>query len=136
MTINFGSEAWVKAVGEEVNKSKAYQEAAKAWEGDMYFIIEPQGELKEKIIVYFDLWHGQCRSSSLVTNENEKTPAYRFWGPFGIWRQILEKKLDAVQALMSGKLNIKGDMSQIMKQPKAASEMVNCMIQVETEFPK
>jgi putative sterol carrier protein len=135
MGIRYGSAEWVKAACEEVNKSQAYKDAAKIWEGDMYFIVEPEGGLKEKIIMYFDLWHGECRSASVVTDESEKTPAYRFWAPLGIWRQILDKKLDPVQAMMTGKLNLKGDMSRIMRSPKAASELVNCMLKIETEFP-
>jgi len=135
MAIAYGSEEWVKAACQEVNKSPVYKDAAKIWEGDMYFIIEPEGGLKEKIIMYFDLFHGECRSASVVTDESEKTPDYRFWAPLGIWRQILDKKLDSVQAMMTGKLNLKGDMSRIMRSPKAASELVNCMTNIDTEFP-
>ena len=43
MAITYGSEEWVKVVCEVVNKSQAYKDAAKIWEGDMYFIIEPEG---------------------------------------------------------------------------------------------
>jgi len=136
MAIKYGSEEWVRAACEELNKSQAYKDAAKNWEGDMYFIAEPEGGLKEKIVMYFDLWHGECRSASVVVDEGEKTPAYRFWAPLGIWRQILEKKLDAVQAMMTGKLNLKGDMAQIMKMPKAASELVECTTYIDTEFPE
>ncbi|HIE17274.1 MAG TPA: hypothetical protein EYP71_03665 [Dehalococcoidia bacterium] len=136
MAIRYGTEEWVKAACEATNKSQAYKEAAKNWEGDMYFIVEPEGTLKEKIIMYFDLYHGECRAASVVKDEAEKTPAYRFWAPLGIWRQILEKKLDPVQAMMTGKLNLKGDMAQIMRMPKAAVELVNCMLTFETEFPE
>jgi putative sterol carrier protein len=135
MAIKYASEEWVQAAREAINKSQAYKEAAKKWEGDMYFIVEPEGGLKEKIFMYFDLWHGECRAASVVTDESAKTPAYRFWAPVGVWRQILEKKVDAVQAMMTGKLSLKGDMAQIMKMPKAASELVNSMLQFETEFP-
>jgi putative sterol carrier protein len=37
--------------------------------------------------------------------------------------------------MMTGKLNLKGDMAQIMKMPKAAVELVNCFLTFETEFP-
>jgi putative sterol carrier protein len=135
MAVKFGSEEWLKAFIQEISRSQAYKEVANKWEGDLYFIIEPEASLKDKIIVYVDLWHGECRSSALVTDEGEKTPAYRIWGPFSIWRQILEKKLDPVQAMMTGRLKVKGDMAQIMRMPRAAVELVNCVTNFETEFP-
>jgi len=135
MAIRFGSEEWVKAACEELNKSQAYKDAAKNWEGDMYFIVEPEGGLKETLVTYFDLWHGGCRAASAPADESGKTPAYRFWAPLSVWRNILEKKLDPVQAMMTGKLNLKGDMAQIMKMPRAASELVECTTHVDTEFP-
>jgi putative sterol carrier protein len=135
MGIKYGTEEWVKAVAQDCNESQAYKEAAKDWEGDMYFVIEPEGDFEEKIIMYFDLWHGECRGASIIADENEKNPAYRFWAPYGIWKKILMGELDSVQAMMSGKLNLKGDMSQIMKMPNAAVEFTNCMIRVDTEFP-
>jgi len=136
MAIKYGTEEWVKAAREELNKTPAYKDAAKKWEGDMYFIVEPEGPLKKKIIMYFDLWHGECREACVVADESAKTPAYRFWAPLGIWRQILEKKLDSVQAMMTGKLHLKGDMAQIMKMPKAAAKLVECVTHIKTEFPE
>lgn len=135
MAIRFANDEWTKALCQEVNGSQAYKEAAKKWEGDMYFIIEPEGNLKEKIVLYFDLWHGECRSAGVVIDETEKSPAYRFSGPLSVWRNILEKKLDPIQALMIGKLSFKGDIAQVMKMPRAAIELVNCATRIDTEFP-
>lgn len=39
--------------------------------------------------------------------------------------QVLEKKLDVVQATMAGKLKVNGDIAQAMKMLGAAVEFVN-----------
>jgi len=135
MAIKYATEEWAKALCQECNSSQAYKEAAKDWEGDCYFIVEPEGEFKEQVIMYFDLWHGECREGSIIADESEKTPAYRFWAPYSVWKKITLKELDAVQAMMTGKLNLKGDMAQIMKMPKAAVELTNCSLKIDTEFP-
>lgn len=135
MAIEYGKEEWVMAVCQECNERQAYKEAAKDWEGDMYFIIEPEGDFKEKIIMYFDLWHGECRDASIIADESEKNPSYNFLAPYSIWKKVLLGELDSVQAMMSGKINLKGDMAQIMKMPNAAVEFTNCMIGIDTEFP-
>ena len=135
MAIVFGTQEWADAVSREVSKSQSYREAAKNWEGDIYIIVEPDAAYKHRNIMYFDLWHGECRSASAVKDENEKSPKYRIWGPFTVMSQVLEKKVDPVQAMMTGKMKVKGDMAQIMRMPRAAVELVNCMTQFETVFP-
>ncbi len=136
MAILFGTQEWADALRKAVESSQSYQEAAKKWEGDLYIIVEPDAAYKYKNIVYLDLWHGECRAASVVKDESEKTPKYRISGPFTIMKQILDKKVDPVQAMMTGKVKVKGDMAQIMRMPRAAVELVNCMTQFETVFPE
>lgn len=136
MAILFGSQEWVDALKKALETSQAYKEAAKKWEGDIYFIVEPDASYKQReIIIYLDLWHGECREARVITDENEKSPKYRIFGPFTNWKQILNKKVDPVQSMMTGKIKVKGDMAQIMKMPRAAVELVNCATAFETEFP-
>lgn len=135
MAILYGTQEWMDAAMREMNSSQAYKEAAKNWEGDMYIIIEPDESFKHRIITYYDLWHGECRSACVIKDESERSPKYQIWGPFTVMNQIFEKKLDAVKAMMTGKLKVKGDMAQIMKMPRAAVEFVNCLTEVDTVFP-
>jgi putative sterol carrier protein len=57
-------------------------------------------------------------------------------GPLSKWRQVIEKKLDPIQGLLTRQFKLKGDMVMIMKNVKAAQELVNCTTQVPTEFPE
>jgi putative sterol carrier protein len=135
MAILFGTQEWVDALKKALEASQAYKEAAKKWEGDLYIIVDPDASYKHRHIVYLDLWHGECRGASLIKDESEKSPQYRIFGPFTIMKQILDKKVDAVQSMMTGKLKVQGDMAQIMRMPNAAVELVNCMTSFETVFP-
>ena len=136
MAIKFPSNEWIKALMQELNKSQAYRDAAKNWEGDFYFIVEPEGSLKEKVIYYMDLWHGECRSACVVADEKEKTPEFRILAPLSKWRRVIEKKLDPIQGLVTRQLKLQGNLMKIMKAPKAALELVNCCTLVPTEFPE
>jgi putative sterol carrier protein len=135
MAILFASQEWVDALKKTLETSQAYKEAAKKWEGDLYIIVEPDASYKNRHILYLDLWHGECREARAVTDENEKSPKYRIFGPFTNMKQILDRKVDPVQSMMTGKIKVKGDMAQIMKMPRAAVELVNCMAAFETVFP-
>lgn len=134
MAYRFPTDEWIKALMVELNKSEAYHKAAKTWEGDFYFIATPGGSLTEAVVMYMDLWHGDCREAGVVLDESAKNPEFRISAPMSVWRKVIEKKLDPIQGLMTGQLKLKGNMVKIMKAPKAAAELVNCCTLVPTEF--
>ena len=135
MAILFGSQEWVDALKKTLESSQPYKEAAKKWEGDIYIIVDPDASYKHRHVLYLDLWHGECREARVIADENEKSPKYRIFGPFTNMKQILDKKVDPVQSMMTGKIKVKGDMAQIMRMPRAAVELVNGMTAFETVFP-
>ena len=71
-----------------------------------------------------------------IKDETEKSPQYRISGPYTVMKQLLEKKLDPVKAMMTGKLKVKGNMGQIMRMPRAALEFTNCLSKVDAVFPE
>jgi putative sterol carrier protein len=135
MAHRFPSDAWIKALMEELNKSAAYAEAAQTWEGDFYFVVEPGGSLTKAALLYMDLWHGKCREAFEVADESVKKPVFRMSAPPATWKKVLTKKLDPIQGLMTGQLKLKGNMAMVMKSVKAAKELVEASTRVETEFP-
>lgn len=132
----FGSDDWVQAFHEAINSSKAYEEAAKTWEGDFYFIVEPSGSMKEPIYMYVDLWHGKSRKAFIAKGVSEMSPEFVISAPTGTWRKVIEKKLDPIQGLITRQLKLKGNMGKIMRAVRAAQELVNCTTKVSTEFPE
>jgi putative sterol carrier protein len=135
MTFLFPSEEWLDALVDELNSNEDYKNAAENWEGDFYFIIEPDEALQERVIAYMDLWHGKCRSACIINDENEKSPEFRMRAPLKKWRKVLEKKLNPITGMLTGQLKVSGNMTKIVKTPRAALELVNCCGRVPTEFP-
>jgi putative sterol carrier protein len=134
--LRFDTDEWIKALCQELNDSESYAQAARNWEGDFYFIVEPGGAIKEPVIFYVDLWHGKCREAFLVTDEGEKQPVFRMSAPLSSWRKVLGKELDPIQGLLTRRLKLKGNMAMIMRNVKAAQELVECCTHIETEFPE
>ena len=131
----FPSEEWVAEFHDAVNGSEAYAKAAENWEGDFYFVVEPEGEMSEEAILYIDLWHGKSRAASLVADRSEKSPEFVISAPVSVWKKVIEGKLDPIQGMMTRQLKLRGNMVKIMKAVKAAKELVNCCTMVESEFP-
>ncbi len=134
MSLPFPSDDWVKALMEDLNVSQAYLDAAKNWEGDFYFVIEAGGTLQQPVTLYMDLWHGKCREAFAV-NGHRKEPVFRLSGPVTTWKKVMTKKLDPMQALMTGQLKLTGNMAMIMRNVRAAKELVESCTRVPTDFP-
>jgi len=135
MGIQFASDAWIKALMQELNNSAAYANAAKNWEGDFYFVIDKGDGLAEDAYLYMDLWHGACRDAFKVDDPGQKSPEFELSAPLKTWKGVLGKKIDPIQGLMTRKLKLKGPMVKIMKAPKAAIELVECCTKIDTEWP-
>ena len=133
----FPSEEWIQELKRQLNTSPAYAEAAKNWEGDFYFTIDPEkdGPISESAYLYMDLWHGECREAFLAKDKAAKTPAFVMSGPYSKWKRVVTAKLDPLQGLMTGQLKLKGNMVMIMKNVKAAQELVKACTRIDAEFP-
>jgi putative sterol carrier protein len=135
MSLPFPSDPWVKAMMADLNASAAYKQAAEKWEGDFYFIVEPGGTLEKPVTLYMDLWHGDCRDACAVEDPTSRTPIFRLSGPVATWKKVMTKKLDPMAAMMTGQLRLTGNMAMVMKNVRAAKELVESCTRIDTEFP-
>jgi putative sterol carrier protein len=133
--IPFATDAWVRRLGDECNKSQAYRAAAKNWEGDLYIVVEPEGQLEETVYMYLDLYHGECRKAFVPKDPSALSPEFWIIGPLSAWKEVAEKNMDPIKALLTRKLALKGNMAKIMRSARAAQALMNCSANFETEFP-
>lgn len=134
--VPFPSQEWVQELEKQLNSSEAYADAAKNWEGDFYFVISPDKEnpSQETTYLYMDLWHGKCKDAHLVQNKDEKQPAFVMSGAYSKWQRVVTAQLDPIQGLMTGQLKLKGNMVMVMKNVKAAQEMVKACTRIDAQF--
>jgi putative sterol carrier protein len=135
MSISFPSDSWIKAMMQDLNASDSYAAAAAQWEGDFFFIVEPGGAQEETVTLYMDLYHGKCRDAYEIVDGMEKKPAFRLVGPVATWKKVMTKKLDPMQAMMTGQLKLQGNMAVVMRNVRAAKELVESCTRIDTEFP-
>jgi putative sterol carrier protein len=131
----FATDAWVARLKDELNQSQSYQAAAKEWEGDFLFVVEPEDHRPQPIYMYMDLYHGKCRQAFILNEPHSLNPAYRVSGKLRIWRAITQQELDPIKALLTRQLSLKGNMAKVMRNVKAATELVNCTTRLTTKFP-
>ncbi len=135
MNLKFPSDEWAKEFANQLNSSEAYARSAKDWEGDFIFAIEPDSSFPEAAYLFIGLYHGKCTDAVVVASEDEKKAEFVIRAPYGNWRKVIDGKMDPIQGMMTRKLKLKGNLMKVMRYPKAAKEMVNCVSRVPTDFP-
>ena len=128
MSLPFPSPEWTAELCQAINSSRTYASAAKKWEGDIVLVIEEQAG------VYLDLWHGQCRGAKYLDNPTEMDAAFKITATMEQWVQILQGEMDPIQGLMKRRLKLDGNLVIILKNIKAAQELVACAAGIDTDF--
>jgi len=134
MALKFPSDEWAKEYQSQLNASEAYERAAKDWEGDFIFTVGADDTLPETAYLFVGLNHGKCTDTALIASEDEREAQFIIRASATNWRKVIEGKLDPIPGMMTRKLKLKGDMMKVMRYPKAAKEMVNCVSRVPTDF--
>jgi putative sterol carrier protein len=129
----FLSEEWLHSFEEKLNTDDQYAEIAKNWEGDLLLRINPGNKIPEPKIVYFDLWHGKCREAYFIDNGHQKDAAFSLQGGYEDYVRILKGDLHPMQALLTRKLNVQGNMALLMRNVPTVLDFVRCAQEV-TEF--
>jgi putative sterol carrier protein len=134
MNAIFPSAEWLKGLETKLNSDQRYAEIAKNWEGDLFIIVEPAGNLKEKLAFYLDLWHGQCRKVEFNPDLSSRSPVFTLTATYDNIKDILIGKLNPMTAMMTMKLKVKGNMGYMMRNVPTVLDFVRCAQEVTTEI--
>jgi putative sterol carrier protein len=135
MTAVFPSEEWLKELEVKLNSDARYNEVAKNWEGDLFFLIEPEGNLKERLTFYLDLWHGKCRKVEYKPQpESYPTPTFTLTSTYSNITAVLSGKLNPMTAMMTSKLKVKGSLGYMMRNVPTVLDFVRCAQDVTEEI--
>lgn len=135
MAAVFPSEEWLNELAEKLNSDERYADVARNWEGDLFFFIEPEGNLKERLTFYLDLWHGKCRKVEYQpAPESHPSPAFTLTASYGNITAILSGKLNPMTAMMTSKLKVKGSLGYMMRNVPTVLDFVRVAQAVTTEI--
>jgi putative sterol carrier protein len=131
----FPSEEWLKGLKVKLNSDERYGDIAKNWEGDLFFFIEPEGNLNEQLTFYLDLWHGKCRKVDFKPRADlYPNPGFTLRSSYNNITAILTGKLNPMTAMMTSRLKVKGSMGYMMRNVPTVLDFVRCAQEVTTEI--
>lgn len=134
MATLFPSEDWLRELETKLNSDTRYGEVAKNWEGDIVIVVEPGGNLKEKLNIYFDLWHGKCRRAEYAVDPAKyPSPVFTLTATYPDITRIAMGKMDPMTAMMTNKLRVKGSLGYMMRNVPTVLDFVRCVKEVTSE---
>ncbi len=122
----FPTQEWLDALTKKLNSDPDYARIARNWEGDLAFVIEPSGALAAPIQIYLDLWHGACRRAALSNDQEPVAAAFVLRGPYDHFVRILNGDWPPMQALLTRKLQVEGNMAYLMRHVATVLDFVRC----------
>ena len=136
--VTFPSQEYCDEFRNKLNANEKYAKAAKDWEGDMMYVIEGEDEdlpSGEKVIIYMDLWHGECREAKILFDESEKPDCeFQVVGPESTWKKVNDGQVDPIQMIMTQQLKVMGDLNKIMKATKAAMILAQTAASIKMDY--
>jgi putative sterol carrier protein len=134
MAAKFPSPEWLQNLFNKLNSDEHYAQIARNWEGDMCVVIEPSGPFSEQLIYYLDLWHGKCRKTEILQDLTSIQPKFVLTATYDNISRIMKGELDAMTAMMTRKLHVKGNMAYMMRNVPTVLDFVRCAREITNEI--
>jgi putative sterol carrier protein len=81
-----------------------------------------------------DLWHGKCRDAYPLEDAQKVDAALTLKAPYDVFVRILGGELEAMQALLTRKISIKGNMALLMRSVPTVLDFVRCARENSVDF--
>jgi putative sterol carrier protein len=125
---------WVQMLSDKLNTDEKYAQIAHKWEGDLSYKIDAGGSLTESVTCYFDLWHGKCRAARILEPGEQVDVALKIVGTYENSKRIVTGEMDVLQAMVTRKLSVHGNMALIMRNVPTVLDFVRCCREVTDSF--
>jgi len=137
MSLSFPSAEWAAELQRQLDGSAAYAAAAATWTyGPVALVVRaaPALGLTEPVGVHLDVERGRCREVRVVDLAQAERAPFCILGAYDRWKALLKREVDPMKALLQGKLELKGQMTVIVRYVGASKALVECAARVPTRF--
>jgi putative sterol carrier protein len=130
--MKFPSAEWAEEFRLALNRNEAYRDAAKAWEGDILFLVRSVDPNAAAPGIHLALAHGQCSAATFHDDARTVSSEFVYEGSAENWQRVIAGQLDPVKAILDGTFKIKGNLAKAMRFTRAAKELVETASRVPT----
>jgi putative sterol carrier protein len=100
---------------------------------------ELMGQLEElvtdegRVYAHLGLEGGRCTEVDVVGGRDDSDAAFVLYGEYDDWKNLVEGE-DPINLVMSGKLELDGDLNRVMEYAEAAQRLAGVASETETEY--
>ncbi len=135
--MRFPSQEWAAALVAALHRQKAMGRARTGLPADLALVVEADPPaLRQAVAVWGRHQAGRIAEWRLLDDEDEileLEPAYVVRAPYRIWKGLLAGQ-DPVQAALSGRLQVKGDLEALVRRAPFRYVVDGALREVPTEF--
>jgi hypothetical protein len=133
----FPSEAWLTSAVSVINGQPDLARALEGLGPDLAAVIEPDAVFTDRFAAWGRQAGGRIAEFRVLEDEDdilELEPAYVIRAPYGLWKDLLRRRVDPVQVALSGKLRVRGDLEALVRRVAYRHVFDAVMARVPTEF--
>lgn len=130
----FPSTEWLQVLHDKLNTDEKYAQAARNWEGDMIIVVEPGDGLIQPVHWHLDLWHGKCRGVTVLEDGDERKATFTLRAPYDNFVRLLKGEMEPMQALLTRKIGVQGNMAILMRSVPTVLDFVRCCREVTDSY--
>jgi hypothetical protein len=139
LTVLFASSGWLDAVVREVNAHADLGRALSGLGADLAAVIERDPRhFPSGAAAWGRQEGGRIVDWRILPDQDdvlELEPAYVVRAPLALWKDLLTGRADPVQAALSGRVQVKGDLEGLVRRAAYRYIVDQALRRVPTEFP-
>ncbi len=132
------SRHWIGAVVEAVNRHPDLPRALAGLGDDLAAVVEAAPPaFPASVAAWARQERGRIADWRILEDEDEileLEPAYVVRAPYRVWKDLVRRRLDPLQAAMSGAVRVQGDLEALVRRTNYRYIVDSVLAQVQTEF--
>ncbi|HTP50114.1 MAG TPA: hypothetical protein VMK42_05420 [Anaeromyxobacteraceae bacterium] len=137
--MRFASRQWLAALADAVNRHPDLPRALEGLGADLAAVVEADPPaFRRNVAAWGRQENGRIAEWRLLEDEDEILelgPAYVVRAPYRLWKQLVRGEADPVEAALSGRVRVKGDLEGLVRRASYRYIVDSVLRQVATEFP-
>ena len=135
-TLPFGTQAWLDRFQQELNAWPEYRAAAKHWNDDACYVIDPDPDVGfEEPVGYYMRWvKGEVVEARAVSSPDDVRAVFRLRGAYSDWAEVHRSRLDGAVALLVGKFKFEGPFAKAAANVVGETMMLKKACELATGF--
>jgi len=133
----FATQSWIDALWAELRSDETFRAAGASWvHGPLLLVIQadPEKGFAETVAIRMDLHQGETRDLRLVPAHGARITPFVLTGPFARWKNVLSAATDAYEAILQGRLRLKGDLPVLARHRSLLGALASCAARVPTNW--